>query len=50
LTKGAEARSRSAIAEIERMKIAANVATERAYEEVTSRFAQVSRQVSEAAW
>ncbi len=47
LTKGAEARSRSAIAEIERMKIAANVETERAYEEVTSRFAQVSRQVSE---
>lgn len=47
LTKGAEARSRSAIAEIERMKIAANVEADRAFEELTARFARVSRQVSE---
>ena len=47
LTKGAEARSRSALAEIERMKIAANVEADRAFEELTARFARVSRQVTE---
>ena len=47
LTKGAEVRSRSAIAEIERMKIAANVEADRAFDELTSRFGHVSRQVSE---
>ena len=47
LTKGAEARSRSAIAEIERMKIAANVEADRAFDELTARFARVSRQVTE---
>jgi hypothetical protein len=46
LTKGAEARSRSALAEIERMKIAANVEADRAFEELTARFANVSQQVS----
>jgi len=47
LTKGAEARSRSAIAEIERMKIAANVEADRAFDELTARFSRVSRQVTE---
>ena len=47
LTKGAEARSRSALAEIERMKIAANVEADRAFDELTARFARVSRQVTE---
>ena len=47
LTKGAEARSRSAIAEIERMKIAANVEADRAFDELMSRFSRVSRQVTE---
>ncbi|MCL4768658.1 MAG: hypothetical protein KJZ80_20775 [Hyphomicrobiaceae bacterium] len=47
LTKGAEVRSRSAIAEIERMKIAANVEADRAFDELTARFSHVSRQVSE---
>lgn len=47
LTKGAEVRSRSAIAEIERMKIAANVEADRAFDELTARFSRVSRQVSE---
>ncbi|MGE8943494.1 hypothetical protein ACO2I3_16430 [Leptospira interrogans] len=47
LAKGAEVRSRSAIAEIERMKIAANVEADRAFDELTSRFGHVSRQVSE---
>jgi hypothetical protein len=46
LTKGAEARSRSALAEIERMKIAANVEADRAFEELTARFAHVSQQVA----
>src|SRR5262249_8048026 len=46
LTKGAEARSRSALAEIERMKIAANVEADRAFEELTTRFAHVSQHVS----
>jgi len=47
LTKGAEARSRSAIAEIERMKLAANVEADRAFDELISRFSRVSRQVTE---
>jgi hypothetical protein len=47
LTKGAEVRSRSAIAEIERMKIAANVEADRAFDELTARFSRVSRQVTE---
>lgn len=47
LTRGAEARSRSAIAEIERMKIAANVEADRAFDELTARFSRVSRQVTE---
>ncbi len=47
LTKGAEVRSRSALAEIERMKIAANVEADRAFDELTSRFSRVSRQVTE---
>lgn len=47
LTKGAEVRSRSAIAEIERMKIAANVEADRAFDELTARFGNVSRHVSE---
>lgn len=47
LTKNAEARSRSAIAEIERMKIAANVEADRAFDELTARFSRVSRQVTE---
>ena len=47
LTKGAEVRSRSALAEIERMKIAANVEADRAFDELTARFSRVSSQVSE---
>jgi hypothetical protein len=47
LTKGAEARSRSAIAEIERLKIAANVETDHALDDLRSKFTSVSREVSE---
>ncbi|HZA01814.1 MAG TPA: hypothetical protein VE665_05985 [Hyphomicrobiaceae bacterium] len=47
LTKGAEARSRSAIAEIERLKIAANIETDHALDELRSKFSSVSREVSE---
>jgi hypothetical protein len=47
LTKGAEARSRSALAEIERLRIAANVETDTALDELRSKFSSVSREVSE---
>jgi hypothetical protein len=47
LARGAEARSRSAIAEIERLRIAANVETDRALDDLRSKFSTVSHEVSE---
>jgi hypothetical protein len=47
LTRGAEARSRSTMAEIERLRIAANVETDSALDELRSKFSSVSREVSE---
>lgn len=47
LARGAEARSRSALAEIERLRIAANVGTEHALDDLRSKFSSVSLEVSE---